>query len=185
MISAASIGLDLKSRSDAAWVDHTLVVLQKFSDMRLLVRRAESASRGYVIANDQSFVREYNESRDQIAPALDALVEMVRDNPIQIQLLEANRDLIARRLKVIDERIRLQSLGDGARIAALNTKAEGRAMMNAISANFDKAVAEEERLLAIRAGDSSQTRFILLAITTLMGSERKGVRFGAQAAEAT
>ena len=84
MISAASIGLDLKSRSDAAWVDHTLVVLQKFSDMRLLVRRAESASRGYVIANDQSFVREYNESRDQIAPALDALVEMVRDNPIQI-----------------------------------------------------------------------------------------------------
>jgi PAS domain S-box-containing protein len=164
VISAASIGLDLKSRSDAGWVDHTRVVLQKFSDMRLLIRRAESASRGYVIANDQNFVREYNETRDQIAPALDTLVEMTRDNPIQTQLLETNRGLIARRLKVSDELIRLQAAGDSAGIAALNARAEGRAVMNAIDANFDKAAAEEERLLAIRGADSGQTRFVLLAI---------------------
>ena len=38
VISAASIGLDVKSRSDAASVDHTLGVLKKFADMRLLLR---------------------------------------------------------------------------------------------------------------------------------------------------
>ena len=40
VIMAASIGLDLKSRSDAGWVEHTLGVLKKLSDVRLLVRRA-------------------------------------------------------------------------------------------------------------------------------------------------
>ena len=70
VISAASIGLDVKSRSDATWVEHTLEVLQKLSDLRLLIRHAESASRGYLISNDPNFVTEFKESRDQINPAL-------------------------------------------------------------------------------------------------------------------
>src|SRR5438270_466117 len=46
IISAASIGLDVKSRSDVASVEHTLGVQKKISDLRLLIRRAESAPRG-------------------------------------------------------------------------------------------------------------------------------------------
>jgi CHASE3 domain sensor protein len=53
IISATSIGLDVKSRSDTAWVDHTLAVLQKISDMRLLIRRAESAGRGFLLTDDR------------------------------------------------------------------------------------------------------------------------------------
>jgi PAS domain S-box-containing protein len=164
VISAASIGLELKSRSDAAWVDHTLVTLQKISDTRLLIRSAESASRGYVIANDPNFVREYNETRDQTAPALASLVEMVRDNTTQTQLLDTNRGLIAQRFKILDERIRLHAAGDAAGIVVLNARGEGRAAMGAINSNFDKATIEEERLLAIRTAGSRQTRFVLLAI---------------------
>ena len=164
VISAASIGLDVKSRSDAAWVDHTLGVLQKLSDMRLLIRRAESASRGYVLTNDPTFVTEFNESRDQITPALADLIEATKDNPVQTQLLDKNRELIARRLSVSAELVRLQAAGDTAGIAALNVRAEGRTVMSTIGANFDKVTAEEERLLTIRTSDSRQTRVILLAI---------------------
>jgi CHASE3 domain sensor protein len=46
IITAASIGLDVKSRSDAAWVNHTVQVQKKISDLRVLLRRAESAARG-------------------------------------------------------------------------------------------------------------------------------------------
>jgi CHASE3 domain sensor protein len=74
LISAASVGLDVKSRSDAAWVDHTLGVLKKFSDMRLLIRSAESAARGFALSHDPNFAREYHESSDQIAPALADLI---------------------------------------------------------------------------------------------------------------
>ena len=163
-ISAASIGLDVKSRSDAAWVDHTLGVLQKFSDLQLLIRRAESASRGYVLSNAPVYVREFSESRDRIGPALADLIETTRDNPVQTRLLQDSRELIARRLEISGELVRLQAAGDSAAVAALNARAEGRAIMGTVGANFDKLTAEEQRLLAIRAADSRRTRIILLGI---------------------
>jgi PAS domain S-box-containing protein len=164
IISAASIGLDVKSRSDAIWVDHTLAVLQKFSDMRFLITRAVSASRGFMLTSNPNYVVEFNETRDRIGPALDELIETTRDNRAQTQLLENSRELITRRLAVSGELVRLHAAGDSAGIAALNAKSEGRAAMDAISANFDRLAAEEQRLLAIRSAESRQTRFILLGI---------------------
>jgi signal transduction histidine kinase/CHASE3 domain sensor protein/CheY-like chemotaxis protein len=164
IISAASIGLDVKSRSDAAWVDHTLGVLKKISDMRLLIRRAESAARGFVLTNDTNLVNEYHGFHDRIALAFAELVEATRDNPAQTQLLKGSEPLVARRLAVSSELVRLRAAGDTAGIAALLTRAEGRALMETIGANFDKLAAEEERLLAVRSGESQFTRRVLLAI---------------------
>ncbi len=153
IISAASIGLDVKSRSDAIWVDHTLAVLQKFSDMRFLITRAVSASRGFMLTSNPNYVVEFNETRDRIGPALDELIETTRDNRAQTQLLENSRELITRRLAVSGELVRLHAAGDSAGIAALNATSEGRAAMDAISANFDRLAAEEQRLLAIRSAE--------------------------------
>jgi signal transduction histidine kinase/CHASE3 domain sensor protein/CheY-like chemotaxis protein len=164
IISAASIGLDVKSRSDAAWVDHTLGVLKKISDMRLLIRRVESAARGFVLTNDTNLVNEYRDSHDRIAPAFAELVEATRDSPAQTQLLKGSEPLIARRLAVSSELVRLQAAGDTAGIAALLTRAEGRAVMETVGANFDKLAVEEERLLAVRSAESQFTRRVLLAI---------------------
>jgi signal transduction histidine kinase/CHASE3 domain sensor protein len=164
IISAASIGLDVKSRSDAAWVDHTLGVLKKISDMRFLIRHAESAARGFVLTNDTNLVNQYRDSHDRIAPAFAELVEATRDNPAQTQLLKGSEPLIARRLAVSSELVRLQAAGDTAGIAALLTRAEGRAVMKTVGANFDKLAAEEESLLAVRSAKSQFTRRVLLAI---------------------
>ena len=71
VIGAASIGLDLKSRSDTASVDHALEVLRKISDMRPLLRRAESAARGFALTGDQEFATEYHHASDAILPAFD------------------------------------------------------------------------------------------------------------------
>jgi signal transduction histidine kinase len=164
IISAASIGFDVKSRSDAAWIDHTLGLLKKLSDMRLLTRRAESAARGFVLTNDPNLVKDYRDAYDRIAPAFADLMETTKDNPIQAQLLESGKTLIDSRLAVSSELLRLQAAGDTAGIAALTAKAQGRGIMQSIEANFDKLVAEEEKLLAVRTADSRQTRFILLAV---------------------
>src|SRR5712664_566846 len=164
IISAASIGLDVKSRSDAAWVDHTLGVLKKISDMRFLILHAESAARGFVLTNDTNLVNQYRDSHDRIAPAFAELVEATRDNPAQTQLLKGSEPLIARRLAVSSELVRLQAAGDTAGIAALLTRAEGRAVMETVGANFDKLAVEEERLLAVRSAESQFTRRVLLAI---------------------
>ena len=56
-ISAASIGLDLKSQSDAAAVSRALGVLKTIPDLELLLRRAESASRGFALSKDPYFIK--------------------------------------------------------------------------------------------------------------------------------
>jgi CHASE3 domain sensor protein len=56
VISAASIGLDVKSRTDADSLDRTLAVLKKISDMRPMLRGAESAARGFALTGDAGFV---------------------------------------------------------------------------------------------------------------------------------
>jgi PAS domain S-box-containing protein len=163
-IGAASIGLDLKSRSDAASVDHTLAVLKKISEVRLLLRRAESAARGFALAGNPVFLDEYREAGKAVAPAFDDLIGSTRDNPAGTQLLENTKALVARRMAITDELVRLKTAGDNAGITAQLTRAEGRAVMETIGANLDTAVAEEGRLLAVRDAKSKSNGAFLLAI---------------------
>ena len=163
-ISAASIGLEVKSRSDAAWVDRTLVMLHKLSDMRLLIRQAESTARGFALSKDPNFVTEFQAAGERIPAELTELIEASRDNPDETRLIEQSRPLIERRLAVSAERFRLEAAGDSAGIAALNARKEGRSAMRLINVNFDKLTADEERLLAIRTADSRRTRLVLLGI---------------------
>jgi PAS domain S-box-containing protein len=164
IIAGASIGLDFRSRNDAAWVDHSVGVLRKFLDLRLLVRQTESAARGYALSNDPNFVSEYRDSRDRIAPALAELKNAIKDDPEQMSLLEGGEALIAQRLALSSEVIRLRAAGDSAGLAALTAKSEGRRLMAAFGASFDKVCAEEEKLLVIRKAASQRTRGVLLAI---------------------
>ena len=163
LIGAASIGLDLKSRSDTASVDRALGILSKLSDMRPLLRQAESAARAFAISGDQEFAREYREASDAIVVALAALIEAVKDNPTERQLIEQTKALVERQLAVNREMIRLRDAGDSAAVAAL-VRQEDREAMATIAGNLAKAVAEERRLLYAQRAGSETTGGILLAI---------------------
>src|SRR5919198_5055653 len=119
LIGAASIGLDLKSRSDTASVDRALVILSKISDMRPLLRRTESAARAFAISGDQEFAREYREASDAILPALAALIDAVSDNSTEKQLIEETNTLVERQIAINGELIRHRTAGDSAAVAAL------------------------------------------------------------------
>jgi CHASE3 domain sensor protein len=80
LVTAASIGLDVKSRSDAAWVNQTVEVLKKIADLRLSVRSAESAARGYEMYRTAGFMNEFQTTRGRITPMLADLKVAVRDN---------------------------------------------------------------------------------------------------------
>jgi PAS domain S-box-containing protein len=163
VIGAASIGLDLTSRSDNATVDRALGILPKLSDMRPQLGRAESAARAFALTGDQQFAREYREASDAILPALAALIEAVKDNPTETQLIEETRALVERQIAINGELIRLRTAGDTAAAAALVGQAD-RAATAAIAGNLQKAVAEERRLLFARRAESEANGMILLAI---------------------
>jgi PAS domain S-box-containing protein len=164
LIGAASIGLDVKSRSDTAAVNHAFGVLKQISDLRSLIRGAESAGRGFALHGDPGLLNEYDQSRERTVSAFAGLTEAIRDNPAQAQLLRDIEPLVTQRLAVSSEVLRLQLAGDVAGLAALRAKAEGRTAMTAISADFDRLAAEEERMLAARSAETRRTGRILLAI---------------------
>ncbi|WP_314950577.1 CHASE3 domain-containing protein [Bradyrhizobium cosmicum] len=164
LITAASIGLDVKSRSDAAWVNQTVQVQKKISDLRVLMRRAESAARGYELYRSPGFSDEFQAMRAQIAPALADLKRVVRDNPDQVALLEGTEALALRRIEIAAHVMRLRAENDQAGIAAVQSKAEGRGLMDAVMGNLDRLSAEEEHLLTVRSQDSRRTGIVLLGI---------------------
>ncbi len=163
-ISAASIALDVKSRSDAAWVRHTLEALNKLADTRVSVRRAESAARGYLLTNDQYFADEYRLALGRITPAFAELKEIVKDNPAQLQLIESGEPIVARKFALTSEAIRLRAAGDTAGIVALTTEAQGRLLMETVDATFEQLAGGEQRLLEARTAASEVTGGLLLAI---------------------
>jgi PAS domain S-box-containing protein len=163
LIGAISVFFDVKSKADARWVNHTLGVLKELSDARLLVRRAESAARGFALTDDQYFAIEYREAVDQIDPAFSELIEITKDNPTQGPLLTTTEQIVARQLAVTGDLVRLRETGAAAGLAVLTAKAEGREAMDSITENFDRLAAEEQRLLAIRSAQSQQTGRLLVA----------------------
>ena len=136
--------------------------------MRPQLRRAESAARAFALTGDQQFAREYREASDAILPALAALIEAVKANPTEKQLIEETKALVERQVAINGELIRLRTAGDAAAVAALVGQ-EDRAATAAIAGNLEKAVAEERRLLFaqtrqirnqrdVPAGDRSRRR---------------------------
>jgi PAS domain S-box-containing protein len=164
VVSAASIGMDVESRTDVARVDHTLDVLSRIADVRLLVGKAESASRGFAITGDENLAGNFREMSARIPAAFAALKTAVDDTPAQRELLEGAEPSLARRLAVSAELIRLRSDGDSAGIAALTARADGRAAMERLTANLDRLMAEEQRLLAVRTAQSQSSGRLLLTI---------------------
>src|SRR3954463_11444374 len=95
LIGAASVGLDLKSRSDMDSLDRANEVLRRISDLRPLLRSAESAARGFALTGDPEFVKEFQGSSDAILPRLEDVIKTAKASasPRDTQLLEETRTL--------------------------------------------------------------------------------------------
>ena len=163
-ISAASIGLDLKSQNDAEAVGHALGVLKKIPDIELLLRRSESAARGFALSKDPYFIKEHRNASEGVSAAFDDLIEEIKDSPAEKQLLEETKALAVRRIEISSEMIRLQTAGDTEGGLALMKRAEGRTTMEKIGVNLDNALAQIRTRLADRYAASRATRRFLLAI---------------------
>jgi PAS domain S-box-containing protein len=167
LISAASIALDAKSQSDADWVAHTLEVTNKLSNLRLPMRVAESAQRGYLLTGEDRFLDDYRRAIALVMPALAELATATADNLVQQDLLDALKPKLARKLAALEEPLALRASGDNVSASALVGAGLGRSLMESVAADFDRIGAEEQRLLQLRSAASGQTGTILLAVDLL------------------
>ena len=111
IISAASIGLDVRARDEAQSVEHTLSVLKRISDMRPLLRGAESAARGFALTGDASFAGEFRDTSASLTSAFNDLIAAVKDNPDEARLLADAKAQLDRSIALGAELIRLREAG--------------------------------------------------------------------------
>lgn len=142
--------LFMQAGRSAALVAHTLTVKRQANELLTLTLDAESASRGYLITGDRTFLQPYTEAVTQIGEKLHVLKEMTNDNPRQMQILSAIEPLIEERLAGLKRSVdRTDSGNRDAAITAMRT-GRGREIQENIRASLRDMLDEEQRLLAER-----------------------------------
>jgi hypothetical protein len=168
-ISGTTAWLVNQAAKDATAVAHTLQVQDKLSNILLDVRRAESGQRGYLLTNERQYLDDYR----TVVPTLDVQIGDLRaltaDNPAREFALDEAAALIKTKVDEMDRTIEINSSGD--RQAALNLVLDGigRDTMNRLRELVERVIADEGRLLEIRAAQSRSNNFLLL-MTALFGS---------------
>lgn len=169
VISASSIYLLDKARDDAAKVAHTLEVENQLSLAQLQMRRAESAERGYLLTQQESFLDDFQKSAPLIMPLLQKLAVLTSDNDVQKQALAEMIPQTTSRVAELTRVVELTRAGKIDEALAVVRDGEGRQRMNDIRELATRMRNEEGRLFALRtaAAEKSQAQ---AAIVTTSGS---------------
>jgi PAS domain S-box-containing protein len=162
VISGASILLDTKSRHDATAIERNISGLKQIADLKVLVRTAESAARGFALTGDRGLADEYSQAREAIGPAFAALLPTI-DDGTQRQLLEESGKLAERRLAITDELIKYRSASESAGVSAGKLVADARSASQTIGTNLDRVQAEQRaRQARLLAGTRLISRVLLV-----------------------
>ncbi|HEY3791376.1 MAG TPA: CHASE3 domain-containing protein, partial [Bradyrhizobium sp.] len=168
-ISASSVILVNQSRKDNGWVVHTVEVENQMDTLLLQVRRAESATRGFLLTSEPRFRTEYEMASAAAIADADKLRTLSHDNPAQVENIKRLQQPLDARLeefaKIIDFVNRHDAAG-GVAVMREVTAGDAAQRMNDI---VEDMRAEENKLFAQRTQTADRTQQ-LASIVTVVGS---------------
>ncbi|MGC2811733.1 MAG: CHASE3 domain-containing protein [Bradyrhizobium sp.] len=169
LISTLSVVLVTQSRKDNAWVVHTVEVENQLNALLLQVRRAESASRGYLLSSEPRFLADYEAAFAAITPDVDKLTVLTHDNPVQIENSRRLREPVETRLAELAKAIEFAKRHDLAGGVAMLRQASASDTVRRINDIATDMRKEEDRLFALRTETADRTQQ-LASIVTVVGS---------------
>jgi PAS domain S-box-containing protein len=153
-------------------VEHTHVVINELETLLSTLKDAETGQRGYLLAEDESYLEPYSAALTRLHGSLDRLSSLTADNPDQVDNLASLRPQIARRLEELERTVDLVRQGDRDAALAIVRSDEGKQLMDAVRNAVADMQALEEQLLEQRADESEHSYRLLvstLVVTTLTG----------------
>lgn len=165
-ISAISIYLVARARSDASWVLHTVEVENQLSLTQLQMRRAESAIRGYLLYGQDAYRSEFEEADSSLGPSLERLRRLTVDNPAQVKLLDS---LIPKTMQRFDDFRQARDLANAGKFDDAKTflqNSAGREGMNSIRDIAIEMRNEENKLFSFRTQEADRTQSLAAIVTT-------------------
>jgi signal transduction histidine kinase len=168
-ISALSVVLVNQARKDNAWVVHTVEAENQINSLLLQLRRAESASRGYLLSSEPRFLADYQAASASIVPELDELTTLTQDNPAQVDNVRRLREPVETRLAELAKVIAFAKQNDLAAGAATLREVGASDTMRRMTDLASDMLREEDRLFALRTETADRTQQ-LASIVTVAGS---------------
>lgn len=166
VISAASVYFVYKARDDAEAVTHTVEVESQISTVLLEIRRAESATRAYLLSTAPQFLREYEEAAARIVPAAEKLAQLTNDNLLQAENSRTLRQAIETRLTEFSRGIdRIKSNDVATSVEILRRGGSNEAAQTIVQV-AGRMRAEEERLFTQRNVSADQSQRLAALVTT-------------------
>lgn len=91
LLALVFLGQILYLLSAAQWVDHSNQVIGKANALLKLLVDGETGMRGYLITAEPVFLEPYHVEEKNVSPAFEGLMELVSDNPLQVERLQTLR----------------------------------------------------------------------------------------------
>lgn len=137
------------------WVEHTDQVLNRASEVYKLTLDLETGMRGFLLSGDDDYLAPYEQARGKFRPLTEQVIDMVGDNPAQVQRLERllalqeQWDQFAR--DVIDRR------RDGGNYLQEIARGRGKNLTDGMRRELDIFINSERELRRQRNADVSST----------------------------
>ncbi|UGY02809.1 sensor histidine kinase [Bradyrhizobium quebecense] len=168
-VSVASVLLVNKAREDNALVVHTVEVEGQVANLLLDVRRAESATRAYLLTSAPQYLSEYQSAAGALPAALGHLQMMTVDNPAQVANAAKLKAAVEQRLAEFALSIERADNNDAATSVDILRKGTSADALEAIARIGRDMRTEEDRLLAARTATADRTQ-VLASSVTIAGS---------------
>lgn len=169
LAALATAWLTKRSREHAASVTHTYEVEGAIAALRIPIWRSEAARRGYMITPNPAVLDVYRDASGQLMPTLDRLAALTRDNMRQRPRTARLRALLTQLEAIRAASIRM--VGDGTVSEASRAESIDASVPILLEINrvARAMVAEEQRLLAIRAAREAQSLYAFYVALTVAG----------------
>ncbi|HVZ95762.1 MAG TPA: CHASE3 domain-containing protein, partial [Chitinophagaceae bacterium] len=148
------------------WVNHSNEILHSLDNVLRYVTESESAARGYIITNNQSFLTKFNSSQNNTDSVWQTAKSLTADNPAQAHNIDSLRGLIDARFKILERSI---SIFDSAHSInpLLHVQYPGVTRMNEVEKCVHFIQDNEIKILRSRSSEASKYSVIIKAFTVV------------------
>ncbi|MBV4485054.1 response regulator [Pseudomonas sp. SWRI153] len=137
------------------WVEHTDRVINNANEAVKLTVDLETGMRGYLLSGDEHFLDPYETAKPRIAVALNTLLELTADNPVQTDRLRRLQALQLEWANYAQSMIDLQRSSGDYRGAV--KAGRGKRLTDEIRKQFEDVIETEQVLRATRNEDVRRT----------------------------
>ncbi|MEO6916688.1 MAG: CHASE3 domain-containing protein, partial [Chitinophagaceae bacterium] len=141
--SIISINELLKS---ADVVDRTNMIISHVGNTFSYLKDAETGQRGYLITQEEEFLKPYNGAYDSAMSSLSKVLDLTADQHIRILALDL-KEVITRRIRIIDDVIERKKRGEAITLPMMRA---GKQQMDEARIIVDKIIVSEKNSLAKR-----------------------------------